>query len=294
MSQTINYAIIGCGRLGSNLAFYLKKAGHKVMGISTRHIKSVQSVNKFIQAKVIDTEPWKVTLSANVIFITTPDDLIEKTCQQLIDHNGLKPNTTIYHCSGSLSSNVLSVAKKIGSHVGSFHPLQSFPIPHIEPNPFEDIYISVEGDPFAVELGKKLVADLNAKDVVISTNGKKLYHAAAVVASNYLVTLLDMAKQLNMEAGISENLALTVLKPLIHGTLKNIEKQGIPKALTGPISRGDIQTVQDHIQNIQQLLPEFLKLYQTLGIQTIPIAKAQKNISNETAILLSKSLNISL
>jgi len=291
MDQAINFSIIGCGRLGSNLALYLKKAGNKAMGISTRSLKTAQKVNKFVNAKYINTIPWKVTNSSDVIFITTPDDSIEKTCQQLIDNKGIRTNSTIFHCSGSLSSNVLSYAQKKGIHIGSFHPLQSFPTTHLEPNPFKDIYISIEGNPEAITIGKKLANDLNANYVKISTNEKKLYHAAAVVASNYMVTLLDMARQLNIKAGISENLALTVLKPLISGTLKNIDNQGIPKALTGPISRGDVNTIKNHLQAIQDLIPDFLNLYQTLGLYTLPIAKKQDSISDETLSLLNNYLN---
>ncbi|MBF0449155.1 MAG: DUF2520 domain-containing protein [Candidatus Magnetomorum sp.] len=290
MSSTINFAIIGCGRLGTNLSIRLKEAGHTPVGLSSRHLESIQNANEFINAQIIDTIPWNVTSSANVVFITTPDDSIETVCQQLIENNGFNSNAIVYHCSGSLSSSVLAAASAAGLNVGSFHPVQSFPVIYIEPNPFERIYVSVEGDPIAIELGKKIAIDLKASVVEVSTDGKKLYHAAAVVASNYLITLLEMAKQFNIHAGLSENEALAILKPLIQGTLNNIDKQGIPGALTGPISRGDIKTIRDHIQKIQQIIPDFLDLYQTLGRYTVPIAQAQKTISTDSASLLNKQL----
>lgn len=281
MLKTIHFSTIGCGRLGTNLTIRLKKAGHVPVGISARHLDSIKSLNNIIEAQSVDTIPWKVTTNADVIFITTPDDYIQTVCQQLVDNKGFNPNAIVYHCSGSLPSTVLDGARSVGLKVGSFHPLQSFPSKQMECNPFEGIFVSVEGDPIAVKLGKKIADDLKADVVEISTNEKKLYHAAAVVASNYLVTLLDMAKQFNIKAGMPENIALKVLKPLIQGTLSNIEQQGIPDALTGPVSRGDIQTIKNHIEDINKKLPDFLKLYKILGTHTVPIAKSKKTISDK-------------
>jgi predicted short-subunit dehydrogenase-like oxidoreductase (DUF2520 family) len=289
--QKLDFAIVGCGRLGTNLGIQLKAAGHSPIGLSARNIKSIQESNKLIKAKIVDTYPWKVTKNADIIFITTPDDAIEQTCKEIIYNNGLRQSAFVYHCSGSLSSKSLVSAIQSGHYVGSFHPLQSFPVKYLQPNPFENIYISVEGDKPAIELGKSIAFDLKAKITEISTDGKSLYHAAAVVASNYLVTLLELAKQLNINAGISDNISLEVLKPLIHGTLNNIEKQGVTNALTGPISRGDERTIQNHVRNIAQVLPDYSNLYNILGHYTISIAQSQQQISNEQSLKLKEILS---
>jgi predicted short-subunit dehydrogenase-like oxidoreductase (DUF2520 family) len=286
----IKFAIVGCGRLGTNLGVQLQAAGHTVTGLSARHIESIQVSNQFINAKFIDTCPWKVTSMADAVFITTPDDAIEQTCQKLIDNNGLRQNGIIYHCSGSLSSNVLSAAINNGHAVGSFHPLQSFPVKNLSSNPFENIYISVEGSKEAIEQGKLFAKDLNAKYTEISTEGKTLYHAAAVAASNYLVTLLQLARQLNIQAGIPDDIALTVLQPLIQGTLNNIHNHGVTNALTGPIARGDLHTIQNHLFCMTKELPDFVNLYKMLGQYTIPIALTQQSISENTASKLQKAL----
>jgi len=290
--QNIQFAIIGCGRLGTNLGIQLKAAGHTAVGLSARHMQSLQESNQWIHAQIIDTCPWKVTQLADVVFITTPDDAIENTCQQIIANKGLRQKSIVYHCSGSLSSSVLLSAIKDGHCAGSFHPLQSFPVKHLTPNPFENIYISVEGSKESSELGKILAKNLKAEVTEISSDSKTLYHAAAVVASNYLVTLLELARQLNIHAGIPDNIALEVLKPLIQGTLNNIEKQGVTNALTGPISRGDIRTIQNHVHSISQGLPDYINLYNTLGQYTISIAQAQHTISQETAIKMREELMI--
>jgi predicted short-subunit dehydrogenase-like oxidoreductase (DUF2520 family) len=286
----IKFAIVGCGRLGTNLGVQLQSAGHTATGISARHMQTIQESNQLINAELIDTCPWKVSSMADVIFITTPDDAIEQTCQKLVENNGISQNAIIYHCSGSLSSKILTAAIKDGHAVGSFHPLQSFPVKHLSPNPFENIYVSVEGAKEAIELGKKFAEDLNAKVTEVSTQGKELYHAAAVAASNYLVTLLELARQLNIHAGIPDDIALKVLQPLIQGTLNNIDNHGVTNALTGPIARGDLRTIQNHVNCINKDLPDFVNLYKMLGQYTIPIA--QQNISEDTASKLQKALMI--
>jgi len=289
--QKFNFAIVGCGRLGTNLGIQLKAAGHTPVGLSARNMKSLQESNELIKAIVIDTYPYRVTNYADIIFITTPDDAIDQTCQLIINNNGLNQKAIVYHCSGSLSSSALSSALKAGHSVGSFHPLQSFPVKNLKPNPFENIYISVEGNQSATELGKSIAFDLKAKATEISTDGKSLYHAAAVVASNYLVTLLDLARQLNIHAGMPDNIALKVLSPLIQGTLNNIETQGVTNALTGPISRGDEHTIQNHVSNITRLLPDYTHLYNVLGNYTIRIAESQQRISKDQALKLKEILS---
>ena len=120
--------------------------------------------------------------------------------------------------------------------------------------------------PYA-NLGQALDTSKGPKSV--KTDGKMLYHASAVVASNYLVTLLGLAFKLIGKAGIADRDAYTVLKPLIMGTLGNVENVGIPAALTGPISRGDVQTVAQHLDEMKSKSPELMFLYRALGLHTI-------------------------
>jgi predicted short-subunit dehydrogenase-like oxidoreductase (DUF2520 family) len=159
------------------------------------------------------------------------------------------------------------------------HPLQSFASVDHKTNPFQGIIVSVEGEGPAVDTAKTIAADLGGTVVTLLTAAKTLYHASAVVASNYLVTLLDLAVRLIEEAGVNRQDAFNLLKPLIEGTLSNIGKVGIKKALTGPIARGDIKTVQKHIEEIEIKKPELLPLYKMLAFYTIDIAGAGGVIS---------------
>ena len=146
--------------------------------------------------------------------------------------------------------------------------------------------MAVEGDDAAVLIAKKIAADLSAQPFIISTEGKIFYHAAAVAASNYLVTLMELSFQLMVASRVPESEAFAVLKPLIQGTLANIETIGIPDALTGPVARGDIEIVEKHLSAIRRLSPDLAARYARLGADTVPIALAKGSLGQDAAMRL--------
>jgi predicted short-subunit dehydrogenase-like oxidoreductase (DUF2520 family) len=268
-----SFAIIGCGRLGRALARYLPRAGYPAAGFASRSPASARKAASLAGVEVFSDIPEEVSRKADLVFITTPDGLIETVCRQLADHQGFKPGAVVLHCSGAHPSTILASARKGDARIGSLHPLQSFAGDVHPENPFEGIIFSVEGDTPAVEAAQRVASDLAAaRCLTIDTGAKTLYHASAVVASNYLVTLLHLAFRLAVAAGIAETDAPAMLYPLIEGTLKNIETKGIRPSLTGPIARGDDETIARHLTAIADALPDSLELYKTLGRYTLDIA----------------------
>jgi len=285
-----SFAIVGCGKVGRALGKFLTAAGYRATGFASRSLSSARETADIVRSEHYSDIPWEVTRDADIVFITTPDGAIKDTCNSISRNNGIAGNTIVLHCSGALPSTILSTAKVHGAYSGSMHPLQSFASADYEHNPFRDIIVAVEGDKEAVQAAKKVASDLGATAVTLLTEAKTLYHASAVVASNYLVTLLDLAFRLINTAGIAGKDAFKVLKPLIDGTLANIDKVGIPTALTGPIVRGDVETVEKHVKEIGLNNPELLALYKTLGFHTIAIAEAKGTISESVAEQLKKIL----
>lgn len=289
MSKT--FAIIGCGRVGRTLARQLTAAGYEPVGFASR---SRQSAEK---AASISGRPENVyddiaaaAKSAGLVFLTTPDHAIAPTCRTIADGRGFQKDAVVLHCSGALSSDILKPAGECGASVGSMHPLQSFAAVG-EENPFVGIKAAVEGDPAALALAREVAGALGADPISIRTEGKTLYHAAAVVASNYLVTLMRLSFDLLEAAGVESSETFDVLKPLINGTLTNIEGVGIPDALTGPIARGDVETVANHLSAIRELSEEAADLYARVGIATIEVATAKGDISQDAARELTELLN---
>jgi len=283
-----SFAIVGCGKVGTALAIFLTRAGYPSAGFASKSLSSARHVADIVHSDHFSDVPWDITRHADVVFITTPDSAIKNTCNTISQNTGFADNAVVMHCSGALASSVLSSAKPCGAWIGSMHPLQSFASADHKTNPFQGISVSLEGEGPAINIAKTIVTDLGGTVVTILTEAKTLYHASAVVASNYLVTLLDLAIRLIEEAGINRQDAFNLLKPLIDGTLSNIKKVGVQKALTGPIARGDIKTVEKHIEEIGFKKPELLSLYKMLAFYTIDIAVAGNSISESSKIALKR------
>jgi predicted short-subunit dehydrogenase-like oxidoreductase (DUF2520 family) len=283
-----SFAIVGCGKVGTALAIFLTQAGYRSAGFASKHLSSAKHVADMVLSDHFSDVPWDITRHAEVVFITTPDSDIENTCNTISQHIGFADNAVVMHCSGALASSVLLGAKTCGAWIGSMHPLQSFASADHKTNPFQGIIFSLEGERPAVNIAKTIAEDLGGTVVTLLTQAKTLYHASAVVASNYLVTLLDLAIRLIEEAGIKRQDAFNLLKPLIEGTLSNIGNVGVQKALTGPIARGDIKTVEKHIEEIGSKRPELLALYKMLAFYTIDIAAAGDSVSASTMQALKK------
>jgi len=286
-----SFAIVGCGKVGTALGKFLVAAGYKAIGTTSKSLASAAKAAGILTTVRYSDVPWEITKTADIVLITTPDGAIADTCDCIAENIGFKPHAVVLHCSGALPSTILSSANQCGAFTGSMHPLQSFAAEDYPTSPFEGIIISIEGQKEALAAARQIAVDLGATCLTIATAAKTLYHAAAVVASNYLVTLLDLAFRLLGESGISAKEAFNALQPLINGTLSNIEQVGIPEALTGPIARGDIETIKRHLDEIELKAPGLLALYKTLGCDTIDIATAKGTLSEASAQELKQILN---
>ena len=194
------------------------------------------------------------------------------------------------HCSGADSLGSLEPARQAGAHVGGFHPLQTFAsVTHaIENLPGSTFAIESEGDLF--DLLKEMATALEGDWVKLRAEDKVLYHAAAVLASNYLVTLTKMATDLWRVFDVATPEATRALMPLLRGTLNNIENVGLPNCLTGPIARGDLGTIRKHIAALEQSAPALLSAYRELGLQTVPIALGKGKIDDAKADEMKRTL----
>lgn len=282
-------AIIGCGRAGSKLGIWLAKSGYRIEALFDVNSEAAAKLSKAIGCGKIFIKAEEAASSSDIIFISTPDSLIEQTCTEIAKTDGFKKNSLIFHISGSLPSSILAIAAEKGASTGSFHPLQSLAGEDTDVNPFKDILIAIEGEAEAVESAKNMATDLGAKPYEIDGNAKTLYHASAVIASNYLVSLMKMASETMAASGIPEEHAFDFLLPLVKGTLSNMENMGIEKALTGPVARGDAATVHAHIKGIEEKVPNLKNTYIELGKIALQIAEKQ-NFIPESKIKLLKEI----
>jgi predicted short-subunit dehydrogenase-like oxidoreductase (DUF2520 family) len=282
-------SIIGAGNVGKVLGYALKEKGYRIQAAAAKTEASREEAAKLLGCLVFE-DPVKAAADAEIVFITTPDRLIEEVCEQMAAQDGFREGQLVLHTSGAHSSSVLLSAGKKGARVISFHPLQTFPGLEVGLRSLPGTFYAVEGDKEAYPLAEKLVTALEGKMLSIPTGMKALYHAAACVACNYLSSLMDMAILMYKPLGIPPEQAMEALSPLIDSTLKNIKELGTEKALTGPIARGDLSTINAHLKQLEELLPDLLPLYKELGIYTAGLAVRKGTLQEEGQEALKKLL----
>jgi len=285
-----SFCIIGAGVVGTAFACVLNSNGYVFTGVFSRSKSSAAACQNLVGSGVLSSDPKSLIENSTLVFITVPDSSIEHVCRELSELSVFTEEKIVIHTSGVLSSDALASARDFGASVYSVHPIQSFADVNQAIKNLPGSFFGVEGKGVFGNVIDTLVKDLGGIKISIDTDGKVLYHAAAVAASNYLVTLLDLACGLMEKSGVSKEDTFQILKPLIYGSLNNIENVGIPNALTGPISRGDVITIEKHVQGMEQMFTDALPLYKRLGEYTVKIARAKGNIAEEDALEIEKIL----
>jgi predicted short-subunit dehydrogenase-like oxidoreductase (DUF2520 family) len=289
-------AIIGAGRVGSSVGYLLKEAGFTIAAVVARTMQSAEQAALFIGAGDPMLDAIQATGRAELVFITTPDRSIREVSSLLAASRAFKPGALVVHMSGAHSLDLLDAARTAGARRAVLHPLQSLASREQGIKTLPDSYFRIEADQDAAEEARVIVSALGGIELAMpqwksDKDSAALYHAGAVAVSNYVVALVDYGLKFYEALGADKQEALQAVLPLIHGTLQNIETLGIPGALTGPIMRGDVQTVRDHLDAMARRTPELIALYQGLARQTVALAREKKSISPEVAAELLKLVN---
>lgn len=265
--------IVGCGKVGKTLARLWHEAGIvTVQDVLNRSSASAQAAVDFIGAgRAVDQ--MHDLRAADLVLLGTPDDLLSACATELAASQKLSARCTLFHCSGALPSTVLAPLRAAGAAIASVHPVRSFAQPEKVVREFAGTWCGVEGDAAALAVLAPLFERIGARFVVIDGERKVLYHAGAVFASNYLVTLLDAAVQAYGKAGIAPEIALQMMAPLVRETAENVLQTGPEKALTGPIARGDVGTVIRQYRAVHEMDHRYGSLYRQLGKLTWQLAR---------------------
>jgi predicted short-subunit dehydrogenase-like oxidoreductase (DUF2520 family) len=275
----LKLGFIGAGAVGSTLAIELAGKGYRVVAVSSRTRTSAERLAHAIDGCRASETNQGVADAADVVFVTTPDAVISSVASEIY----WRPGQSVIHCSGADSVEALASARIMGANVGVFHPLQTFASIKQAINNIAGTTFTIEADEPLKSILKELSDALDGTWIELKASDKVIYHAAAVIASNYLVTLVKLADDLWETFGIPRDQATQALLPLLRGTLNNIASVGIPQSLTGPIARGDTETVRKHLEALKREAPDVLAIYCELGLQTVPLALAKGKIDENKA-----------
>ncbi len=273
--KTLELGFIGAGKIAHGLSRAFSRAGCLVKAVSSRSTESAGSLAAAIPGCKACSTPQEVADTCDLVFITTTDQAIGVVAREV----NWKPGQMVVHTSGADSADVLEPAAGNRALTGVFHPLQTIASINPAPDIFAGSTITIEaGEPLLQTL-KDLAISLRAKPVEISGNARVLYHASAVFISNYTVTLANIASSLWQTFGYSRNEALNALLPLLEGTVSNLQNQGLPGSLTGPVSRGDTPTISKHIKELAEVNSLTLETYRLLGLNALEVALEKGSIT---------------
>jgi predicted short-subunit dehydrogenase-like oxidoreductase (DUF2520 family) len=262
-------AFIGAGRAGSALAAGFAQAGHRVVAVHSRTQEHADKLAAATGAEVVATAA-EAARRADITFITVPDAEIVRVAATIAATGMALPGRSLVHCSATNGPDVLAAARLTTATAGCFHPLQAL--------------VGVEsaallsGSSFAIDapeplLGhlRCLVHDLGGHVLDLAPSARALYHIAAVLAGNAPLALLARATSLLVEAGVDEASAHRALAALLRGAAANAEVAGPAAALTGPVVRGDGETVARHL-DVLEADPNTRELYRRLALESLSLA----------------------
>jgi len=283
------FAIVGAGMAGRSLAAGLAARGARVVAVASRRLESAREAAALAGCPFATTDAAAAARRADVVVLSVPDDAIRPVCEALASQGAIGPGHVVVHLSGALGSDALEAARVRGASALAFHPVQTFARP--DAGLFEGVACAVEGDPDAVALGQALAEFLGATPVEVRAEDKPLYHAALCLACNYLVTLADVGAATLREAGFGDA-GLEALLPLLRAAVGNLGRVGLPAALTGPISRGDLATVRAHLEVLGARAPSLLPLYAVAGLHTVDLALRKGTLGEPQAAELRQLLRL--
>ncbi len=284
MQKLLKISVVGAGSVGSAILQNLSKKGYPIVSIIDKNLKAASRLTRKVKCKKYSYITSDIDKETEMLFITTPDDVIAKVAKEISANKKLKfKNLFVAHTSGVQTSDVLKPLKSKGATTFSLHPIQSFPknisLNQLEKN-VQNIYFGFEGEAGAYPIASRLVSELGGKIISIDKKLKPLYHIACVFASNYIVTNLSIVSEISSLLKIENNWS-NVFRPLTYSSIENTLKLSPKEALTGPIERGDLETVKIHIESLEKYAPDLMSFYLILAVETARLARAKGSLTTE-------------
>jgi len=307
----LKLSIIGCGNVAKTLAhLWHQTSVIEICDVVNQSQQSAEDSVAFIGAGNAvggKTANSVVQLQgADVFLLGCGDDQLEECINQLVGAEVVKDGNILFHCSGSKPSSVItssivtspivkSTPKWGGVLTASLHPVKSFASPKEAINSFSNTYCGFEGDEQAVTVLKTWAEAIGGMcfDIDAGHDGKNklIYHAASVIACNYLVALQELSINAFAQSGVDREMAMKILEPIVKGTADNIFSLGTANALTGPIARGDLQVVVNQLKAVKEWDSSAGDIYKLLGEISADLSEKQGSSSEANLEKIREVLN---
>jgi predicted short-subunit dehydrogenase-like oxidoreductase (DUF2520 family) len=275
MAAKQGITIVGAGNVASALATSLYHARYRIEGIVSRPAaasrRRAQALARQVGASVIPPSQ----IESQIVWFCVPDSKITRAAQSLA-HTFEWSGKVAFHSSGALTSDALSLLRRRSASVASVHPLMTF-VKGSRPT-FAGVPFAIEGDRRAVQVAHKIVRDLRAQAFSIRKRDKVAYHAWGMFASPLLTVLLAITEQVAAAARVPPKVARRRMLPILAQTIANYATLGAPGTLSGPIVRGDAETVEKHLRVVAKI-PTAREVYTSLVLASLRYLPAKNRIA---------------
>lgn len=263
--------IAGAGRIGQAVGRLLRERGEPVVAVASRQPGHAEAAAAFVGGGAKAVSYSRLPELAGRLLIAVPDDAVAQVAGVLAEA-GMSRGAALHTC-GTRGPEALAPLAARGVSCGAFHPLQTVASPEQGVLSLPGVAFGITGDGPAGAWAERIAALLGGQVLRIPSHRRPLYHAAAVMASNYLVGLLDGVVILMGAAGVDEDQALRAIGPLVRASVTNALALGPLKALTGPVERGDMETVSIHLKALAEVSAPVRELYRAAGLQVLGLAR---------------------
>jgi len=264
MNDKSRISLVGPGAVGLTITRFLQNKGYPIVSVVGRTEESIDRVEKYLGHVTYSTELKDALPDGDIVLTAVSDNAIPEVCDEFAALSIQKK--TFIHFSGFRSYRDYEALEKRGAETGSMHPLQSFI--HIEESvkSLPGTHYVIEGTPEALTTARQLISDLEGEPITINPDLKVLYHAGACISANYFVSLLRLSEKFFKKSGVESEKIIPALIPLLKGILRNIETRGTLESITGPIARGDHQTLSLQLNTIRKNFPQHLPIFRALSL----------------------------
>lgn len=264
--------VVGAGPVATALAGALRLGGVPVLGLWARKPAAARAAGSTAGVAAFSSAPPDILLECGVVILAVRDQVIGEVAQMLVNTGLINKRHVLLHCAGASSAlELLGGVTGSVAGVGTMHPLSAIADGKSAMRTLKGTVFGVEGDEVGRTTASRLVEAIGG--IVLALDGTQMasYHAAAALASNYVVAAMDAAAAVLASTGVSADDAARALVPLAEGALRNITAHGTTRGLTGPVRRGDAVTVQRHLEALRGK-PELVEIYRALARRAVEIA----------------------
>jgi len=280
--RSLRFVLAGPGALGLSLSWALCRMGHRCVGVQGHGASGTARAR--VRLKTTSIVPGREGVAFDLLLIAVPDDAIATVCRAWSRSSHGWHGRFAIHASGALSSEILEPLRRRGAHCGSFHPLTSLPRASFEPGLFAGVTFGVEGDAAFRTLARSLVAGLRGRVLHLSPATKAAYHLAACLSSGYLLAYLTLISEaFEQKASMKPGQSMDGFLDLASATLRNAERAGLQRSLTGPILRADLGTLQLHEKVLRRMPDVYRTAYRILAEKLLDLGERSGRLKGAAA-----------